>query len=214
MKKRRTGPSKGVSRAQGKFSYTTRVGPVLAPKMPREFSISSNNFVITPYSSVTGVQTQIIGLCEYLDNTPDYVSQLYSLYKYSRVTAVQIHATIVNLTGSTTLETAMGIIPYNENPVSPSATVSTRAAIYRTTSSMGGQDRSTLSKTYIVDDWIGNLSASKYWITSSQAASSTPIDVIEPAIKIVSTSTPATTWSAVLTIRIVYHVQMFDLIEV
>jgi hypothetical protein len=79
---------------------------------------------------------------------------------------------------------------------------------------MGGQDRVHWSKLYAVDDWIGNAPYNKYWMTSTQAQSSTPIDVNEPIISIVIQPTQATTWSADLTVKLLYHVQFFDLLTV
>lgn len=178
--------------------------------LPKEFSVALVDRFQTNTSAVSDLQYSF-GLLEYLNRVPTYLSELYTIYRYSRVTWVDFEVTLVN-TGSAPIDLIVGVIPQvDTTAVTPAILEQKPGSVRKLVSIAGGMDRVTIRKSCDPAEWLGNPYQTKdYWVTATQAASTTPLDVNEPVFLVIP-SQPTTAMSYVLNVRTTYHVQLFDI---
>lgn len=156
---------------------------------------------------------QTYGLLEYFRNVPQYAPELYGLYKYSRVVSVEYHFEVVNLINRP-IEVLGGVLPYDEAQNVSVAQLSEKAGTVRKLiSGAGGLDKASITKTCNAQTWFGNPFYTKdYWVTEDQANGTSPLDIFEPVfVFMVQPVLTGSTVNFVVTTKIKYHTQFFDL---
>lgn len=205
--KRRVGQRQGAV-----YSYVANSGPVRAPRMPNEFSVALSYHAQDEYGSAVSPVLQSVGLLEFLNKRPLYTAEFLTMYKYVRITAVDITLNVVSKSASP-LQVALGYVPYIDFASLTFDRLAERAgSVYKTLSVSGGMDRVVLRKTFDCSRCVGNPNFSKYWFNVTQSTSTTPIDSDEPVIAFATAyAGGSTTVSAVVNWKVVYHCQFFDL---
>jgi hypothetical protein len=167
--------------------------------------------ILGPSGSAGAFSATGFGLVEFLSSVPAYANQLYALYKWCRILAVQVRATIVN-TSSSPIQFVLGIIPQNEQVgLTLDELAEVPGSTLRVLSAQGGLDRTVITNQFDVLKTVGALSGSKYWVSQTQAASAVPIEAQEPIIMIGAQPMISVNWSSQLLLDFVYHVEFFDL---
>lgn len=193
------------------FVYT--VPSQLAPRMPREFSVSTSWFDNVTISAAAGSTQNIgvFGLFEMLNQRPFYTAQFFTLYKLCRITAVEVHFEVIT-TGTTPVKMVMVSCPYNES-ASPSEAIERPRSLYRTVGGSGGMNRGVLRRLYHSQIEQGNpVYDTSHWFNATQSVSTTPQDLNGACVKTwVSTLDGVSNWSAEISWRVTYHLQFFDL---
>ncbi len=181
--------------------------------MPREFSVAIAERSFQQLSAITIPTSFVYSTLEFLGRTPTYLTQLYAIYKYARVTAVTLETKIVNLAAAP-VEAVTAVLPFNEiSGYSLEQAVERPGSVRRIVSGAGGIDQATFKKTIVAEDAFGNPYLDRdFWIDSSQAASTVPLDSREPCL-VVLVQGMATAASVTYNIetKATYHVQFFDL---
>jgi hypothetical protein len=181
--------------------------------MPKELSVSLAYQSQNVYAGTASPVINYFGMLEYLNNNPLYSAQLFQIYRYCKVTSVEIVFDVIN-TGATPLEVLVGTVPY----VEVGALTATRLAEKTTTtrkliSPAGGLDKCRIAKFFSSESIIGEPFTSKFWMSYSQSLSTTPIDVNEPVIAtIIAFAGSSGSVFAIPNYRIRYHCQFFDLL--
>jgi len=106
------------------------------------------------------------GLLEYFNRVPQYANEFYTIYRFSRVTAVKYHFEVVNR-GEEPIEIQGCVLPY-QDAVSPSTTqVGEKPGVVRKiVSGRGGMDRAQITKSCVAQDWFGNNYFTRdFWVT-------------------------------------------------
>jgi hypothetical protein len=139
--------------------------------------------------------------------------QLYSLYKYAKITGLTVIHKITN-NSTNPLAWAIGVIPFNEFTVgfAPQTLSETPRGKLRIVGPSTGTCVSSLSDTYSAETMYGQpVQSSQYWIDATQAASTIPVSTLEPTHVVSITQAVGGTYSYYLETRLEYHVQFFDL---
>jgi len=185
----------------------------LAPKLPNEFSAALRFNTATSVTTGGSVLSKN-GLCEFLNNVPGFALQMFQLYKYCRVTAVDAHFEVQNMSTNTdVVNVVLATIPSSDTSTVTWAIASnTPGAINKTVGPSSGTSRAVFRKRYNPMAILGqNIKSLNYAMTVSQATATTPLDPQEPQLCLVMLSTLSVTWQLSLLIDIVYHCQFFDL---
>ncbi len=195
------------------YSLSSHYSPAFARPFPKEFSVALTDRTVQ--SLALGVlNTLVYGVVEYLGRDPMYRSQFYNMYKYSRITAVTVQATLIN-TSDTPAEMVMAVLPFQDlTGLTLDKLVEKQGSIRKIISPKGGIDKASLSKTAVAEKEFGNPYLDRdFWIDSSQAASIVPLDTREPilALGIQALTSSGTAWVEVKT---TYHIQFFDPVAV
>jgi hypothetical protein len=165
------------------------------------------------YSALAEPRTNIYGLVEFLSRTPNYTNEMYKLYKYAKVMAVEIQFTVVNQSLGPLL---MAVAPFAHEDLSttidPQFVQERQRSVSRVVGSSNGVDKAVIRKTYYTFDEIGQpLYDQKFWIDKNQSNSTTPVDGNTPAIAIsLSSLLTGNTWSATSNVRYTYHIEWFS----
>jgi hypothetical protein len=204
----------GLQSTGAPYSYSVRTGPVRAPPIPAEFSVSLSDYWDANVVAATDQTATTVGLLEFFNKRPIYSAELYAIYKYARVTAAEIEIELVS-TSNNQVQIALGHVPYEDVAgLTISRLVQVPGSIRRTVSLSGGMDKVILRKFWNVQQLIGNPAFDKtYWIDASQSTSGTPVDAKEPVIvMIVDNLVGGTTaYSCTLNWKVTYHIQFFSL---
>jgi hypothetical protein len=151
------------------------------------------------------------GILEFFALRPLYSAQLYQLYRYCKITAVDVNVQLVN-TGASTVEVAIGYVPQLEASTATYVRLAEKTgSLRKIISAKGGLDRVTFTRRYGVEALLGEPVLSKYWMTNSQSLSITPLDVNEPVLSIAYRNVDGSTSNMSTTVRITYHCQFFSL---
>jgi hypothetical protein len=180
--------------------------------MPKEFSVALRRDDTDEYGSAASPVLQKLGLLEFLNKRPLYAAEMFTLFKYCRITAVDLRYEIWNK-GTNAIDVAIGIVSNADFATLSFAQLAEKAGSTRKMiSPSGGMDRIVIQKRFSTEDWVGNPNFSKYWFDQAQSVSTTPLDAEEPVIAIaVAYAGGSTTVSAVPNWRLTFHCQFFDL---
>jgi len=163
------------------------------------------------HGNAAGTQTSVFGMIEPLGLDLAYTTFLYGIYRYLKVTAVTIQVHVSNQS-TVPVNVVLFALPFSAMAtVTPLQATNSRGSVKRVLSAVGGMDRANLSKTYDAQTWFGSPNFEKYWVTATQAALTTPIDVNEPAIGLLIDNVYAASNNYLFDIKLIYHVQFFDL---
>jgi hypothetical protein len=207
---RKRGPRKGLQSRGANYHLAPYSGPIRSPPMPTELSVALRYTDTLSYTLAASTNFAY-GMLEFLSFRPLYTDQLYSLYRYCKVTAVDVQIE-VNNTGSTAMQYAMGYVPQLAASTMSYARLTERAGtVHKNVSAKGGMDRAIISKTFGVEKCLGEPVLSKYWVSNSQSLSTSPIDVNEPVISVALQNLEGSVFSAAVALRITYHCQFFSL---
>lgn len=105
-------------------------------------------------------------------------------------------------------------MPYDEaTSASVAQTAEKPGCVRRLVSGAGGMDKGTITKSGVAQSSFGNPYFTKdYWVSESQANTSSPLDPFEPVFALLITPVlPGSTIDFVVTCRIQYAIQFFDL---
>lgn len=162
----------------------------------------------------TDQYTRVLGLTEFLNRMPAYAAQLYTIYKYARVTAVDINLELVS-TGSVPMQLVIGHVPYEDVAA---LTVQKLIAKPDTTRKLvapsGGMNLCKIRKSWNVEQILGSSALIKeHWINAAQAVNNVPVYNEEPVMVIGTdnVSAGAVAYGFDYSYQIVYHLQFFDI---
>jgi len=183
--------------------------------MPSRFSVALTNTYTDYRTSSTTNAALAVGLFEFLAATPAYLTQLYSIYKYAKLSAVEIQVDVVNL-GSFPITAAIATMPYSDyvGTTGPLDLIERPRSTYTTIGGNSGLNKGRLDRKFNSVKELGQLTFDKeHWITASQAASTAPQDVDAPiAVCSVGASNGGSdSCSFILTYKIKYHCTFFSL---
>jgi hypothetical protein len=169
------------------------------------FKVASSSFLPTSLR---------FGILEYLGDQPEYLTELYAMYKYSRIVSVTIRVEVAN-TGSNPILVALGSMPYGDSTQNddPRIIAERPGAVSKIASGFAGNSTAVVQRTFTGAHAMGiPIHDKQYWITSGQAASTTPVDQLAPCI-VVSVGTIDTSvgdLSYAMNAKVTYNVQFFD----
>jgi hypothetical protein len=127
--------------------------------------------------------------------------------------AVTARFTVVNATATPLL---MAIAPFASEDITattdPQFVQERQRSVSKVVSGSGGIDQGVLTKTYFAFDEIGQpVYDEKYWIDSTQAASTTPVDTKTPIVALsLSSLITGVSWSATANVKYIYHIEWFS----
>jgi hypothetical protein len=212
--KNRTRNSRGLQSQGLAYNYAVKAGPIRAPPLPKEFSVHLDEFYSRTSNATADLEKITLGMLEYLNRLPMFATEFYTLYKYCRITAVEIQLELSNI-GASSIQFVVGHCPYEDvSSMTVSKLSQLPGSTRRTVSAKGGMDRATINKFFNVQQLIGNPAYDKtYWVDATQAVSATPIDVKEPVIVLLidNSTTGTTDFQYDVVGRIRYHIQWFDI---
>jgi hypothetical protein len=179
--------------------------------MPRELSVALTTLTEETLGATAGVFRRVTPLVEPLSGNPQYMAQLFGIYKYLKVTCLEVTHMISNF-GTFPILCTLCAIPYNDALVAdPREGAETPQSTFRFCGPASGSSNITMSMTYPVEKILGNVfTTEKYWITVAQAASTTVVDTNEPATALLMNST-AGNFAFSLVSKYTWHFQFFEL---
>lgn len=183
--------------------------------MPSKFSVALSN-TYTDYRDTSTTNSAIgFGLFEFLGATPAYMSQLYTMYKYAKLSALEVTCDIVNL-GSFPITLAIATLPYADytGTTSPLDLIERPRAVYTTIGGNSGVNKGRLYHKFDSVKELGQLTFDKeHWVTATQAAATAPVDVDAPLVvcSVGASNGGSDTCAFLLTYRVKYHATFFSL---
>jgi len=200
-------PSKG-------FSQGSHV-PVKFPLFPRQLQFSSE-WTRTVEVDLSAGQFQFgIGLFDYLNNIPEYALQCYSLYRYSRISGVDVTLTVVGEADEAnqnfSYQAAMARIPFDQVGLSPEELRLVRGSKYSLVPT-AGMNKTVLRGHFGSFDELGNPVYDRtFWQTLAEATTTTPADTNRPVVGIAVRTVNGNRGFVSINISVIYHMQFFDL---
>lgn len=173
-----------------------------------------NAYTKTAASSLFPVAVRF-GLFEFLGDTPQYLPQLYTMYKFAKLIAVHIRMEVIN-TGTAPLLIAMATMPYSDTSTTmdPRQIQERPRSVSTTVGASTGTSKGVISRTYYAFDEMGQPVYDRtFWITQLQSLSTSPVDADEPTILagVGNVDPAATSVTFVANYQVTYHIQFFDL---
>lgn len=196
------------------FSFKSNIHPIRAKLIPNELSVALVNTDYDAFGPGASFVSRKFGIVEFLAYRPLYCLELYQIYKYARITAVDIEVRVCNQSLTGPIVVALGMCPNSDYAgLTPDRAWETPGTVRRFLSVQGGMDRGTVKKTFVGQDAYGQpYLDQKYWIDVSQSSSTTPVDTNEPiAYYMLSDSTGVSRLQCTVEFKITYHIQFFDL---
>lgn len=183
-----------------------------SPPVPRNFQIALREDISAVLSGGTGViDTDYYGLLETLGRSPGYLAQFFSLYKFFRVKGVTVELTCVN-TSSNPVRIALGSLPFSGvSTASMTTLIEQPGTLSKLLSSTGGMDRVVFRKFFDCLRLVGSYGGDRYWVNSTQAGSTSPIDSRAPVLVIGAAPIVSVNWNTSYLMRLTYHLEFFDL---
>jgi hypothetical protein len=180
--------------------------------MPEELSVALRFQDRDQYNLTASPIIKGFGLLEFLNQRPLYSAELFQIYRYCKITRVDILFEVCNQI-SQPIQAITGFLPFVDIAGITADRLSEKIdSVRRLMSPQGGLDRVIIRKSYVCEKVIGEPVLSKYWMSNAQSLSSTPIDVNEPAlVYVLANGGTAGVISAIVNYRITYHCQFFDL---
>lgn len=202
--------------ASSGFSQRAHV-PVRFPMFPRQLQFNSNwtETVEVALSNVTQYN-RTIGLFEFLNKIPQYALDAYELYRFCRISCVDVKLLAVGeMTSASTnyaFEAGMARLPYDEAISSTPQELRTVRGGKYALAAQAGSNRLSLSGSYGSFDELGNPVYDRtYWQTNTEAVNTTPVEPARPVIAVALKSTLGNNVNVSINLTVTYHMQFFDL---
>lgn len=218
-KNRFTEPKKnknGVYKAGRQITHIPRTFGSF-PLIPTQMNFALRTSFSYSRSAALLPATTRYGIFEFLSDTPQFLPQMYAIYKYAKLAAVDVHFEVVN-TGAEPLLCALGSLPHIDSSLAmPPQQVAERPhSISKVVGGANGMNRAILSKRFIAAQELGQpVFDRQYWIDAAQSLSSTPVDANAPvaAASVGNVLLGGTSVTFQANVRVTYHVQFFDLVS-
>lgn len=213
-KPRRAARKAPAQHAANGFSQGAHV-PTHFPLFPRQLQFSSNwNRTIEVDIGASQFQWAI-GLFDYLNYIPEYALEMYRLYRYSRICAVDVTLSVVGESDEANqnfaYEAAIAKIPFDQVGLTPSALKLVRGSKYALTPT-SGMNKCTLRGHFGSFDELGNPVYDRtYWQTLSDAQSTTPADQSRPVVGMSVRVINGNRGVVSINVSVTYHMQFFEL---
>lgn len=198
------------------FSQRAHV-PVRFPLFPRQLQFSSTwtQTVEVALGNITQYNRRI-GLFEFLNNIPQYVLDAYELYRYCRISCVDLKLIAVGeMTSASTnyaFEAGMARLPFDEAATTTPQELRTVRGGKYALAAQSGSNRLSLSGTYGSFDELGNPVYDRtYWQTYNEAVNTTAVDVNRPVVAVALKSVLGNSVNVSINLSVTYHMQFFDL---
>lgn len=206
-----------VTKKRKRPSNRRRPRFVLFPKLPSAMKISLRARTYDTGSSVGSPVWNRFGLVEFLSKGGTYTDSLFGLYNYAVVHGSRITIRVVNV-GSEPILACIAPLPFDWIGNSPtlSEITDTPRCVRGTTGGSSGMDRLVLSNTSTAREALGkDYQVTRYQMDSAQAASTTPIDSLEPVWAVaLSAFNASTTISYRVEIELEWNVEFYNLTSV
>jgi len=193
--------------------------PSRYPEFPRQLQFSSRwtQTALVDLSRANSY-TRRVGLFDFLNQVPEYGSEMFALYRYCRIVGVDIHLQVAgedtdNITSThTAYEAAIARIPYDQSlSPTPQQLRLVRGSQYKLAST-AGMNRINLRHHYGSFDELGNPVYSRdYWQNETEAANIVPPDPSRGVIAISVGSTVSQAAVVSINLTVTYHMQWFEL---
>jgi hypothetical protein len=190
----------------------------LYPRLPNEMRLSLRT--VTNVTHALGVAPVVyrIPLLELLTGlstvaAPGYLPQLYQIYRYARVTAVQVKTEIQNQ-GTVPLVVAIAPISYADlGTITWGEAADIPRSIVRTVGPAAGNSSMIVRSSYNPYMVLGQrINSLNYAMTFSQSTASSPLEPEEPLLAIaIQASDGVSAWGAITQFDVVYHLEFFVL---
>jgi len=157
-----------------------------------------------------------VGLFNFLNQIPEYAAEMYTLYRYARISAVDVTLEVSAQTTSGAnafgIEAAMARIPFDQSAgITPQALRLVRDSKYALISQIG-VNRCVLRGHFGSFDELGNPVYDRtYWQSLADAALTTPGDVSTPVIGVAVRSVVGDNAIVSCNLTVKYHLQFFEL---
>ena len=211
--KRRGKGANSIQHAGSNPVYTPHLRVNYSP-LPREFSVALKFTQFDKRNSNTQPSSFAFGLFEPLGNKPQFMNEMFAIYRYAKILAVSIRMEVVNVSGTPLLH-ALAPIPWGAATTTfdPQLLAERPRSVSKLVSASSGIGKSTISRKYFSFDELGvPVYDKQHYFDSAQASASTPQDQEAPAILgSIGAADQTSTWAALTTYTIVYHLQFFDL---
>jgi len=167
----------------------------------------------------TGGQTTqaavLFPLLEYNARLPFYASQLYQIYRFSRITAIHVQMEVVNTSSTAPLTAVMCCLPLvRANAITdPRGMADVPNALCKQVGLSTGMSRVVLNKTYVSQKELGQsiLSGSEFYQTYSEALSAASQNDFPAIYCGVIASQTGANWTGIMKYVITYHVEFSDM---
>lgn len=190
--------------------------PSRYPEFPRQLQFSSRWTQTALVDLSSGNYTRRVGLFDFLNQVPEYGSEMFALYRYCRIVGVDIHLQVAgedsdNIT-NTAYEAAIARIPYDQSlSPTPQQLRLIRGSQYKL-ASIAGMNRISLRHHYGSFDELGNPVYSRdYWQNETEAANIVPPDPSRGVIAVSVGSTVSQAAVVSINLTVTYHMQWFEL---
>lgn len=190
--------------------------PSRYPEFPRQLQFSSRWTQTALVDLSSGNYTRRVGLFDFLNQVPEYGSEMFALYRYCRIVGVDIHLQVAgedsdNIT-NTAYEAAIARIPYDQSlSPTPQQLRLVRGSQYKL-ASIAGMNRISLRHHYGSFDELGNPVYSRdYWQNETEAANIVPPDPSRGVIAVSVGSTVSQAAVVSINLTVTYHMQWFEL---
>jgi hypothetical protein len=195
-------------RKQNDFVDRTLARRIHYPAVPDQFHVKLRYTDRTTATSARGT----IGLVNYINQLPLYLTPFYQIYNYSRIVAVDMHIEVVNLDTSP-YEFIMAVVPYaDRGSLTVEQAKQSQNAMVKLVSGSAGMNRAILRKHYNVEEAVGYHLADRDTrmtaydaVNVSYSDSSLPCIVYFPAL-LAGTASQGCAISVVCT----YHIAWFE----
>jgi hypothetical protein len=217
---RRRKRNTGGNQKKGPNHVLTVTGPIRAPSFPKEFSFHSAHFERGVQAlDGTGAFGIVVGIFEFLNRRPLYVAEYFQLYKYCRLTGVDIQFEINNLDtqafdgNGSQLNAVVGTLPFEDySAVNIRRLIESPDSVWKTVGNAQGLSRTVIRRSYASQKMFGNpVFATQYWMSQTQSVLTTPQDPRVPiAVCAVSQPDAGVQSRFSYSVRATYHMQFFD----
>jgi len=155
------------------------------------------------------------GLFEFLNQRPMYTKELYTIYRYVKITGTRVFMETTNVS-TEPLQMVVAPMPFTDvSGTNITAAIERRKARVRVVGEATGSSTSRINVKYTSSDILGYpVYDNTYWCSSSQSTVTTPLDTLEPVIytAVGSLTGGATSWSGTTNYKITYDCEFFDLL--
>jgi len=200
---------RNLQRRGQQYNLSTRSSPVYAPPFPTEFSVALRSNTVSTVAASSATRRYNVALLEYVSYDPLNLVQFYTMYEFSKITAIEVHYEISNY-GTTPIVCTSAVVPWSQfATVAPTALATVAKAKNKIIGGLVG--KVSLRQKFPAEHYLGNVAqSSQYWIDSAQSNSLTPVSVEEPTHLLTIEATPGNNMSYTISATVIFHIQFFQ----
>ncbi len=200
------------NRRQGAGRWASVPRVIRYPILPPNFKCRLRYQIAESLSATTSAYR--FGLTQFWNQLPAYSTQLFSIWRLSRIVNTHVRVTLVNgIANNVPISAMAAVVPASEYPLTWSSLGTLTTSKRTVASATGGMDKANLQVSYSTNSLLGvsALTERGYQQSYSEATSTTALISDTPVVQLLLSSYSGGNTTAYAVLVVEYDIEFFEL---